>query len=69
MYRVVSFLIACIFYLSAWNAAILSNVVSGSVAETICRLIMVVFIILWCDWIVEGFIQRQTKRDKRKHEA
>lgn len=65
MYRIVSFMIASILYFSAWSAAILSNVVSGNTAGIICRLIMVVFIALWIEWIAEGFVQRQTKRNKR----
>ena len=59
MYRVVSLMIASIFYFSAWNAALMARLLDGTgTPEKIASLMMAAFLVLWMLWVFEGHAER-----------
>lgn len=66
MYRVVSLMIASIFYFSAWNAALMARLLDGTgTPEKIASLMMAVFLVLWMMWVFEGHAERELARRKK----
>lgn len=67
MYRVVSLMIASIFYFSAWNAALMARLLDGTgTPEKIASLAMAAFFTLWVLWVYEGHAERELARQKKR---
>lgn len=66
MYRVVSLMIASIFYFSAWNAALMARLLDGTgTPEKIASLAMAAFFTLWALWVFEGHAERELARRRK----
>lgn len=66
MYRVVSLMIASIFYFSAWNAALMARLLDGTgTPEKIASLMMAAFLVLWMMWVFEGHAERELARRRK----
>lgn len=66
MYRVVSLMIASIFYFSAWNAALMARLLDRTgTPEKIASLMMAAFLVLWMMWVFEGHAERELARRRK----
>ena len=66
LYRVVSLMIASIFYFSAWNAALMARLLDGTgTPEKIASLMMAAFLVLWMLWVFEGHAERELARRRK----